>query len=136
MKPYPVFTTAIALAALVGVSSTRVHADAVTDWSVVFGDAQNASGQMSSGQSRSGAIVHAALFDAINGIVRKYTPYFVTDDPPRGANAAAASVQAAYTTCASLYPAQLALFDAQLAMSLAAIPGQPGNSQSIADGRT
>ena len=136
MKPYPVFTTAIALAALVGVSSTRVHADAVTEWSVVLGDAQKASGQMSSGQSRSGAIVHAAIFDAINGIVRKYTPYFVTDDPPRGAHAEAAGVQAAYTTCASLYPAQLALFDAQLAISLAAIPGQPGNSQSIADGRT
>ncbi|HEX9782396.1 MAG TPA: hypothetical protein VGA56_06635, partial [Opitutaceae bacterium] len=50
--------------------------------------------------------------------------------------AEAAGVQAAYTTCASLYPAQLALFDAQLAISLAAIPGQPGNSQSIADGRT
>ena len=39
MKPYPVFTTAIALAALVGVSSTRVHADVVTEWSVVLGDA-------------------------------------------------------------------------------------------------
>jgi hypothetical protein len=37
------------------------------------------------------AIVHAAIYDAVNGIERKYTPYFVTERGPRGASAEAAA---------------------------------------------
>ena len=133
MKAKHTLVTVFALAAIVGFFPASARADAVTDWNTVLGDAQKASGQMSSGQSRSGAIVHAAIFDAINGIARKYSPYFVdTDGAPNGADAVAAGVQAAYTTCLSLYPAQAALFDAQLATSLA---GLSGTAASVNAGR-
>ena len=36
------------------------------------------------GQARPPAIVHAAIFDAVNGIVRQYAPYFVTEPAPGG----------------------------------------------------
>jgi hypothetical protein len=121
--------------ALAGILATpRVHADAVIDWNAALDAAQKASGQTSSSQSRSGAIVHAAIFDAINGIAREYTPYFVTEAAPDDARQDAAAVQAAYTTLTNLYPAQKALFDAQREASLAGIPGHQGNSQSIALG--
>jgi PAP2 superfamily len=74
------------------------------------------------------------VFDAVNGIVREYEPYFVTERAPGGARAEAAVAGAAYTTLVALYPAQTATFDAELAASLATIPGSDGKSQSIARG--
>ena len=81
------------------------------------------------------AIVHASMFDALNGIERRYTPIHVQPDAPRGASRRAAVVYAAYTALAGLFPAQA--FEADLEASLAAIAAdQAGeSSQSIARGR-
>jgi len=72
---------------------------------------------------------------AVNGIVGKYTPYFVTESAPPGARPEAAAAQAAYTALKALFPAQTTLSTAQLADSLAKIAGNNGNSRSIARGR-
>ena len=135
MKTHPVLATAIAFAALAVFSPTLVHADAVTDWNAQLEAAQKASGLLGTAQSRSGAIVHAAIFDAVNGIARKYTPYHVTTAAPPGARQEAAAAQAAYTTLLSLYPSRKPALDVQLEASLASIPGHQGDSQSIAAGR-
>ena len=76
------------------------------------------------------------MFDALNGIERRYTPIHVQPDAPRGASRRAAVVQAAYTALAGLFPAQRR-FEADLEASLAAIAAdQAGeSSQSIARGR-
>jgi PAP2 superfamily len=70
---------------------------------------------------RVAAIVHAAIFDAVNGIDRKYTPIFVPPAAAPGASKEAAAVQAAYATLVSLYPAQQSTFDQQRTVSLGAI---------------
>jgi PAP2 superfamily len=70
---------------------------------------------------RVAAIVHAAVFDAVNGIDRKYTPIFVPPAAAPGASKGAAAVQAAYATLVSLYPAQQSTFDQQRTVSLGAI---------------
>jgi len=122
----------LALAGLAGVSGAR--ADAVTDWNATTEQAVKTAALNPGVQGRFMAIVHAAVFDAVNGIVHQYTPYFVTDDAPRGARPDAAAAQAACTALKTLFPAQTATFDAALAESLARIPG--GNkSVSIARGR-
>ena len=41
-----------------------------------------------SSSQRLGAIVHTAVFDAYNGIERRYTPVFVHDEAPAGASVA------------------------------------------------
>src|SRR5262249_28024537 len=69
-----------------------------------------------------------------NGIVRQYTPYFVTDPPPPGARPQAAAAQAAATALKGLFPAQAAAIDVEFADSLATIPGSAGNSVSIQRG--
>ena len=48
--------------------------------------------------------------------------------------AEAAAAQAVYTALKALYPAQAATFDAELADSLANLPGHEGRNQSIARG--
>ena len=71
------------------------------------------------------------MFNAVNGIERRYAFYHVAPAAPRGASRAAAAVSAAYTTLVALIPGQKPLFDAQLAATLAQIsdnPSDPGRS--------
>jgi hypothetical protein len=113
------------------------RADVVTDWNIAFENSLPAPAQRSEARLpiRPLVLMHVAMFDAINGIDRRYQPAFVTDLAPPGARAEAAGIQAAYTTLSALLPAHQAAYDAQLAASLAALPGDEGNSQSIARGR-
>jgi hypothetical protein len=86
-------------------------------------------------QQRLVAIVHVAMFDAVNGIERRCTPIHVEPDAPRGASVRAAAAQAAYTALAGLFPSQT--FDADLEASLDAISADASqdNSTSIERGR-
>ena len=71
---------------------------------------------------RSYAMMHAAMFDAVNSIDGRYTPY-LTDVPSNGrASQEAAAAQAAHNVLVSLYPSRRAIFDAELAESLEGIP--------------
>jgi hypothetical protein len=83
--------------------------------------------------TRVAAIVQAAVFDAVNGIARRYTPIHVTPNAPAGASRDAAAVQAAYATLVQLYPTQTAALDARRAVSLASI-GTRDSSAAIAAG--
>ncbi len=106
--------------------------DAVLDWNAYLDEAVFATAQPVPAQPRSAAIMHLAIFDAVNGIERRFTPYHVTATAPRGARPEAAAVQAAYTTLRALYPTQTNALDAHLADSLSRIPGK---GESIARGR-
>ena len=71
---------------------------------------------------RNMALVHVAMFDAVNAIDRSYEPYAAQVHVSRGASTEAAAAQAAHDTLAALYPARQAVFDAALAQDLAGIP--------------
>src|SRR5688572_4068974 len=128
------FAIALSMLGLLIVGATA-RADMVTDWNGYWEGAVFATAQPAPAQARFGAILHTAVFDAVNGVARKYTPYYVTDKAPPGARAEAAAAQAAYTVLTALYPSQASALNEQLAHSLAAIPGHRGKSQSIARGR-
>ena len=67
---------------------------------------------------RSIAMVHAAMFDAVNSIDGTYTPYF-TDVPGSGrASRDVAAAKAARDIMVILYPTRQAIFDAEFAQSL------------------
>jgi len=122
------------VAAVALCNTLAVRADMVTDWNVNLEKAAKVALQLPPIEVRIAAIVQVAVFDAVNGIERKYQPYFVTERAPGGARAEAAAAQAACTALKALYPAQSSTFDAELAASIASIPGHQGNSQSIARG--
>jgi hypothetical protein len=134
MKNRALITSSLALAGLV--LQTTVRADMVTDWNntLVAAATASASTDLPPIATRKAAIVQTAVFDAVNGIARRYEPYLVTERAPRGARQEAAAAQAAYTALLAVYPGQKAMLDAQLATSLASIPGDEGKSQSIARG--
>jgi hypothetical protein len=122
-------------AASVLFAAVGAYADAVTDWNAHLEEAVYATAQPIPAQPRFAAIVHAAIFDAINGIARRYEPFFVKEWATPEANQEAAAVQAAYMTLVYLYPSQKTALDAHLAEALTKIPGHQGNSQAIARGR-
>src|SRR5215211_3372492 len=70
---------------------------------------------------RSYAMMHAAIFDAVNSIDGSHTQYLT--DVPGSQNACieAAAAQAAHDVLAALYPTRLAIFNAELATSLQGI---------------
>ncbi|MCY7285467.1 MAG: hypothetical protein LH679_18950, partial [Cyanobacteria bacterium CAN_BIN43] len=80
--------------------------------------------------ARNLAIVHAAMFDAVNSIEGGYAPYKFKLAAPAGASSAAAAVSAAYEVLIKLYPTQKATLDTYLSNSLATIT----DGQSETDG--
>jgi len=106
-------------------------ADTVTDWNGTLISGLEASKLPPQTCSRISAIVQASVFDAVNGIERRYTPYHVDPAAPPGASRDAAAASAAYTALVALIPSQKPLFDQQLAATLAQIsddPLHPGQS--------
>jgi hypothetical protein len=71
--------------------------------------------------ARSLAIVHAAMFDAVNSITRTYEPYQFSVGAAPGASYRAAAAVAAHDTLVDMFPSMQATFDAALNQDLAEI---------------
>jgi PAP2 superfamily len=128
----------LALAAVTSSITTAVRADEVTDWNGIMLEAAHNAVPPTSAlvMTRVAAIVQASVFDAVNGVERRYAPIHVAPDAPRGASQRAAAVQAAYANLVRLYPTQKSTLDTKLADSLAAIASGEAeeHSKSIARG--
>src|SRR6266487_660559 len=84
------------LPAVAAVFPTVCRADEITDWNAILFQAVHKAGTSPIVTTRVAALVQAAVFDAVNGIERRYTPIHVTAEAPRGASQRAAAVEAAY----------------------------------------
>src|SRR5712692_7145330 len=85
--------------------------------------------------TRSYAIVHAAIYDAVVSITRDAPPYLYSVNAPSTARADAAAAQAGHDTLVALYPKWKAALDQQLASELATIPDGAGKQQGIQVGQ-
>jgi hypothetical protein len=73
--------------------------------------------------TRSFAILHAAIYDAVNAIDRSHEPYLIElSRVPQPASQDAAAAAAAHEVLTGLYPGFRAMLDAQLEQSLAQLP--------------
>jgi hypothetical protein len=122
------------------VSNANAH-DPVLDWNAialmaVVNDHSGTFGAPDQGgptrTARALAIVHIAMYDAVNAIVGGYEPYLaVTGLPPatiENASLEAAVAQAARDTLRDMYPKQEAVFDRALQLVLNGIPDHHGRS--------
>jgi hypothetical protein len=106
--------------------------DAVTEWNLNAEKAVLADPIVSGNSvttARVYALMHAAIFDAVNGIHRRYEPYHVEAAGPRGASRRAAAIEAAYTTLVALFPSQKSTLDGELASSLASLSDDDEDSE-------
>jgi hypothetical protein len=85
--------------------------------------------------TRSFAIMHAAIYDAVNGIDQRHKPYLVTlPGVSPNASQEAAAAAAAHEILIALYPTFKASLDAALQQSLAQIADGKGKAEGIAIG--
>jgi hypothetical protein len=106
-------------------------ADVVTDWNQLLLDALRAENAAPTGGSRTAAMVHAAIYDAINSVLRTHEPYRFSLPGAPGALPEAAGLAAAYHTLTVLCPSKRALFDAKYASTFAALPSGPGRDEGL-----
>jgi hypothetical protein len=111
------------------------RADVVTDWNMTAIRASQAAGQPNPRLSRNMALVHAAIYDAVNAIDRRHTAYAVDIKAKPAASVDAAAAAAAYGVLTKLYWSQTAAFDVAFEGSLAAIPDGPAKADGIAVGK-
>ena len=114
----------LAVVALVIAMSSFARADVVTEWNENAQQALLTAKTSPVVSTRVLAIMHVAMFDAVNGIERRYTPIHVDFDAPPGASRRAAAIQAAYATLVKLFPSQKSTLDAQRDASLTSIASE------------
>ncbi len=87
--------------------------------------------------TRSFAIMHAAIYDAVNSIDRTHRPYLVRlSGAPRDASQEAAAAAAAHEVLVALYPGFQAALDTALQQSLAQIPDRNDKGEGVRIGQT
>jgi hypothetical protein len=110
------------------------HADVVTDWNETALLAIKTDETPPPPAARALAILHTAMYDAVNGISRTHAPYLVRGQPGAKASAEAAALAAAHLVLAQLYPVQQARFDAAYRQARAAMGDTPEQLAGLAWG--
>jgi hypothetical protein len=127
----------LALGALALLAPASAAADAVVDW--------NAQATTSiAGVARqpphvawlSFAMVHGAVYDAVNGIARTHDPYLVLPSASGTESMDAAAATAAFRVLVALFPEQAPMLQARYDQSLAAVPDGPAEAGGVAVGET
>ena len=85
--------------------------------------------------SRAMAIVHIAMFEAVNAIAGRYQSYAGVEAASHLTSMDAAVAQAAHDTLTALFPSQKASFDQQLAEDLSSVHGTHARELGIALGQ-
>jgi len=122
--------------ALIGLASAPVvRADAVTDWNAIASAAITAPPPTGAGQPPPVsvlhfAMVHGAVYDAVNAIDRGHQPYLVqpSSNPTDSKEAAAAT--AAFRVLVGLFPGQAGTLQPTYDAYIAALPDDPPGSKA------
>jgi hypothetical protein len=119
------------------ISATSVRADVVLDWNSYAARAiVTVGGQVPPRALIRLAMVHLAIYDAVNAIERTpFESYASVPAVDRPASAEAAAATAAYEVLVALFPSQAADLDTKYAVSLAALPDDIAKVNGIAVGQ-
>lgn len=121
-----------ALFCAVTILPLTARADVVSDWNAV---ATTVFLNKGASAGIHFAMVHTAIYDAVNAIDRRYSVYAVTPTADTdGASTEAAAAAAAYRLLLSLFPDQQSVLDPAYAASLAAIPDGAAETKGVAVG--
>ena len=120
----------IIAALLVGFNGLA-RADVIADWNERAVNAGNVARVGNSPTARAIAMVHLAMFEAVNSIAPRYTPYRARLAADPGASRDAAAASAAHGVLVRLYPQQTAELDKALQASLSAVSDGAPKTQGI-----
>ena len=115
---------------------TTTYADVVTDWNTAALNAIRRGKTPPPVASRALAILHASIYDAVNGISRTHEPYRVPSTVPGSASKEAAAAAAAHQVLVALFPGDAGTFDALYAATLATVPDGPHRKAGVSWGES
>lgn len=116
-------------------NSVAIDASGLDHTPVPPGDPRIFGEQLGPGRSaRAMAIVHIAIFDAINAIEGGFRSYTGIPRVHENTSVDSAIAQAARDTLVAMFPSQQAAFDQELAEDLGDIPASPAKARGIAVG--
>ena len=129
MKRQPIPKTLLFCVAL-SIASIA-ESDVVTDWNTAALNAIRIDRTSPPEASRALAILHASIYDAVNGIARSYEPYFVNGKVSMTASQEAAASAAANKALVTLFPANAKTFEDLHAATLAGIRRGPHKERGV-----
>ncbi len=109
-------------ALLVAVSGAAHGDDVISSWDAMLRDAIRETGGGPCPIARTGAMMHIAMFEAMNSIQGGYTPYLGTLPNAEGASRRVAAAKAAHQILCAAYPSMEAEFDAKLSQAMSREP--------------
>ena len=121
-----------ALAALAAPSAAQ--ADAVIDWNAHAQSTIFSTGPTAHASTLDFAMVHGAIYDAVNSIDRRYQSYLHVPRASRSASKDAAAATAGFRVLAARFPAQLMTLQGYYDASLAAIRDGKAKQRGITAG--
>jgi hypothetical protein len=124
-------SVAKAIGVLMAFTTCTARADTVTDWNQTAIEVMKVARVAGNPWSRTLAMVHVSMSDAINSVQGRYTRYVATVAVVPGASAEAAAAAAARQILVELFPNQKAIVDEAYAASVKAIPEGPAKSQGV-----
>jgi hypothetical protein len=110
------------------------QADVITDWNQTAMDVMKAANVAGNPWTRSMAMMHVAMADAVNTVQGRYTRFTATNPMAPKASADAAASAAARDLLLRLYPGQKAKIDEAYALSLKSVPEGNARADGIALG--
>lgn len=111
------------------------RADAIVDWNAKAEAIGLDKRLQPPVNARGLTIMHVAMFEAVNTITRRYSPYSLALTAEKGASADAAASAAAHAVLATLYPDQQTSLDVTLKGALAKIPDGDAKNNGIKVGQ-
>ena len=135
MTPISRFSLAIWISGALALSATAAHGDVIMDWNAKADAIAVEKQLLNVANARGQAMLHIAMFEAVNAIDRRYAPYKLNLTADRATSREAAAAAAAYDVLLSLHPDKKADLDAALAGSLAGITENEAKSKGIELGK-
>jgi len=137
MKPTSGFSLAVRICSALAVAllATAAHADVIMDWNAKADALAVEKQLLNAPNARGQAMLHIAMFEAVNAIDRRYAPYKLNLTADRATSREAAAAAAAHDVLLSLHPDKKADLDAALAASLAGIAENEAKSKGIELGK-
>jgi hypothetical protein len=125
----------LAKAVLVVALGANPSMEVLRDWTGNALENASAAKQPAFVQARTLAMVHVAMFEAINAVEKRFVPYKVAAVATPGTSADAAAAVAAHDVLAALFPSEAASFDAKLDIAMVRINDPGVRSSSVALGQ-
>ncbi|MFK4489557.1 vanadium-dependent haloperoxidase [Bradyrhizobium sp. USDA 336] len=131
MKTFLATKSPFLIVATLAVCIGTARADVIMDWNAKADAIAAEKKVLPVPQARTMSMLHVAMFEAVNAIDRRYTPYKLDLVSDRSTSKEAAAAAAAYNILLTIYPDQKSALDTALHASLSGIPDPEGKANGI-----